>query len=255
MALIGKRAAFFDVDNTLIRGSTIYFLGRGMYQRGYFTKKDISRFVLANLRFRLTGKENKEEIARFQKSATDFIGGHSVKDIEAIAQEIYDEYVSPAIWQGTIEIAQKHLSSDEEVWLVTAAPEDMAVVIAKRLGFTGALGSKAEIKNGAYTGAMLGALLHGKEKANAVQDLAQLTGLNLAECYAYTDSHNDLPLLQCVGRPSAINPDAILGLRAMAEGWPIYDFRRARFIGRAVSPIVVRLAALMTWLTPRRKRS
>ena len=255
MALTVKRAAFFDVDNTLIRGSTIYFLGRGMYQRGYFTKKDISRFVLANLRFRLTGKENKEEIARFQKSATDFIGGHSVKDIEAIGQEIYDEYVSPAIWQGTIEIAQKHLSSNEEVWLVTAAPEDMAVLIAKRLGLTGALGSKAEIKDGAYTGAMLGALLHGKEKVVAVQDLAQRTGLNLAECYAYSDSHNDLPLLQCVGHPSAINPDAILGLRAMAEGWPIYDFRKARFIGRAISPLVVRLAALATWLTPRRKRS
>ena len=255
MALTAKRAAFFDVDNTLIRGSTIYFLGRGMYQRGYFTKKDISRFVLANLRFRLTGKENKEEIARFQKSATDFIGGHSVKDIEAIAQEIYDEYVSPAIWQGTIEIAQKHLSSNEEVWLVTAAPEDMAVLIAKRLGLTGALGSKAEIKDGAYTGAMLGALLHGKEKVIAVQDLAHRTGLDLAECYAYSDSHNDLPLLQCVGHPSAINPDAILGLRAMAEGWPIYDFRKARFIGRAISPLVVRLAALVTWLTPRRKRS
>jgi HAD superfamily hydrolase (TIGR01490 family) len=254
MALTVKRAAFFDVDNTLIRGSTIYFLGRGMYQRGYFTKKDISRFVLANLRFRLTGKENKEEIARFQKSATDFIGGHSVRDIEAIGQEIYDEYVSPAIWQGTIEIAQKHLSSNEEVWLVTAAPEDMAVLIAKRLGLTGALGSKAEIKDGAYTGAMLGALLHGKEKVIAVQDLAQRTGLDLAECYAYSDSHNDLPLLQCVGHPSAINPDAILGLRAMAEGWPIYDFRRARFIGRAISPMVVRLAALVTWLTPRRKR-
>ena len=254
MALTPARAAFFDVDNTLIRGSTIYFLGRGMYQRGYFTKKDISRFVLANLRFRLTGKENKEEIARFQKAATDFIGGHSVKDIEAIGQEIYDEFVSPAIWQGTIDIAQKHLLNQEEVWLVTAAPEDMAILISNRLGFTGALGSKAEIKDGSYTGAMSGALLHGKEKAVAVRDLAQRSGLNLADCYAYSDSNNDLPLLQCVGNPSAINPDAILGLRAMAEGWPIHDFRRARFIGRAISPVVVRLAALATWLTPRGKR-
>ncbi|CAB4855172.1 MAG: HAD-IB family hydrolase [Actinobacteria bacterium] len=253
MALTAKRAAFFDVDNTLIRGSTIYFLGRGMYQRGYFTKKDISRFVLANLRFRLTGKENKEEIARFQKSATDFIGGHSVKDIEAIAQEIYDEFVSPAMWQGTIDIAQKHLANKEEVWLVTAAPEDMAVLIAKRLGFTGALGSKAEINEGMYTGAMVGPLLHGKEKATAITELAKREGFNLADCYAYSDSNNDLPLLQSVGNPSAINPDAILGLRAMAEGWPIHDFRRARFIGRALSPIVVRLAALATWLTPRRK--
>ena len=99
MALTVTRAAFFDVDNTLIRGSTLYFLGKGMYQRGYFTKKDVSRFVLANLRFRLTGKENKEEIQRFQDAATDFIGGHSVEDIEKIAQEIYDQYVSPALWK------------------------------------------------------------------------------------------------------------------------------------------------------------
>lgn len=254
MALTTKRAAFFDVDNTLIRGSVIYFLGRGMYQRGYFTKKDISRFVLANLRFRLTGKENKDEIQRFQDAATDFIGGHNVKDIEAIAQEIYDEYVSPAMWQGTIDIAQALEAEGIEVYLVTAAPEDMAVLIAKRLGLTGALGSKAEIENGTYTGRMNGALLHGKEKAIAVTELAKEKGFNLSECFAFSDSNNDLPLLLCVGHPSAINPDALLGLRAMAEGWPIHDFRRARFIGKAISPLVVRLAALGTWLTPRKRR-
>jgi HAD superfamily hydrolase (TIGR01490 family) len=253
MALTGKTAAFFDVDNTLIRGSTIYFLGRGMYQRGYFTKKDISRFVLANLRFRLTGKENKEEIARFQDAATDFIGGHNVKDIETIAQQIYDEFVSPAMWQGTIDIAQTHIANGVEVYLVTAAPEDMATLIAKRLGLTGALGSKAEIKDGLYTGHMNGALLHGKEKAVAVRELAEKKGFDLTECFAYSDSNNDLPLLQCVGHPSAMNPDALLGLRAMAEGWPIHDFRRARFIGRAISPIVVRIAAIGTWLTPRKR--
>lgn len=253
MALTGKRAAFFDVDNTLIRGSTIYFLGRGMYQRGYFTKKDISRFVLANLRFRLTGKENKEEIARFQSAATDFIGGHNVKDIEEIAQQIYDEFVSPAMWQGTIDIAQTHIANGVEVYLVTAAPEDMATLISTRLGLTGALGSKAEIKDGLYTGQMNGALLHGKEKAVAVRELAEKKGFNLEDCFAYSDSNNDLPLLQCVGHPSAINPDALLGLRAMAEGWPIHDFRRARFIGRAISPIVVRIAAIGTWLTPRKR--
>ena len=253
MALTGKTAAFFDVDNTLIRGSTIYFLGRGMYQRGYFTKKDISRFVLANLRFRLTGKENKEEIARFQDAATDFIGGHNVKDIETIAQQIYDEFVSPAMWQGTIDIAQTHIANGVEVYLVTAAPEDMATLIAKRLGLTGALGSKAEIKDGLYTGQMNGALLHGKEKAVAVRELATNKGFDLEDCFAYSDSNNDLPLLQCVGHPSAINPDALLGLRAMAEGWPIHDFRRARFIGRAISPIVVRIAAIGTWLTPRKR--
>jgi HAD superfamily hydrolase (TIGR01490 family) len=253
MALTPNRVAFFDVDNTLIRGSTLYFLGKGMYKRGYFTKADISRFVLANLRFRLTGKEKKEEIKRFQDAATDFIGGHNVLEIHSIGQEIYDEYVSPACWQGTINIAQKHLSAGEEVWLVTAAPEDMAVLIAKNLGFTGALGSKAEIHDGKYTGQMLGNLLHGKEKAVAIAALAKEKGFDLAECYAYSDSHNDFPLLEAVGHPSAINPDAILSLRALAEGWPIHDFRRARFIFKLIGPTVSRLAAAGIWLAPRRR--
>ena len=115
MALTKKRVAFFDVDNTLLKGSTLFFLGRGMYQRGFFTKRDVSAFVLANLRYRLTGKENKSEIERFQNAACEFIKGHDVKKIEIIGNEIYEGYVSPAIWQGTVDIARRHLAQGEEV--------------------------------------------------------------------------------------------------------------------------------------------
>jgi HAD superfamily hydrolase (TIGR01490 family) len=253
MSLTQQRAAFFDVDNTLVRGSTIYFLGRGMYQRGFFTKADISRFVLANLRFRLTGTEKQDEINRFQNSAQEFIGGHNVNEIKAVAQEIYDEYVSPALWEGTIEIAQRHLNDGVEVWLVTAAPDDMATLIAERLGFTGALGSKAAIKDGFYTGEMNGPLLHGREKATAIKELARERGFDLEECFGYSDSHNDLPLLLTVGNPSVINPDAILRIRALKEKWPINDFRRMRFLNRLLGPMVSRAAWLGTRLTPRRK--
>jgi HAD superfamily hydrolase (TIGR01490 family) len=253
MSLTQQRAAFFDVDNTLVRGSTIYFLGRGMYQRGFFTKADISRFVLANLRFRLTGTEKQDEINRFQESAQDFIGGHSVTEIHTVAQEIYDEYVSPALWEGTIEIAQRHLNDGVEVWLVTAAPEDMATLIAQRLGFTGAIGSKAAIKDGFYTGEMNGPLLHGREKATAIKELAREHGFDLETCFGYSDSHNDLPLLLTVGNPSVINPDAILRIRALKEKWPIHDFRRMRFVNRLLGPMVSRAAWLGTRLTPRRK--
>jgi len=253
MALTSKRAAFFDVDNTLVRGSTLYFLGRGMYQRGFFTKADISRFVVANIRFRMTGTEKADVIQKFQNAATDFIGGHAVADIKKIGEEIYDEFVSPKLWQGTFEIAQSHLDKGEEVWLVTAAPQDMANIIAQRLGLTGALGSKAHIENGIYTGTLDGKLLHGIEKAIAIQELARIHGFDLENCYSYSDSHNDIPLLQAVGHPCAINPDAILKIRAMAEGWPIHDFRRARFINRLLGPAVSRLAALAALLTPRKR--
>ncbi|MBM3731289.1 MAG: HAD-IB family hydrolase [Actinobacteria bacterium] len=254
MALIQKRVAFFDVDNTLLKGSTLFFLGRGMYQRGFFTKKDISAFVLANLRYRLTGKENKDEIVRFQNAACEFIKGHDVVEIEKIGQEIYEEYVSPAIWQGTVEIAQEHLAKGEEVWLVTATPVDMANLMAKRLGFTGALGTKAETRDGTYTGKMIGNLLHGREKAVAIKELSQSEGFDLKNCYAYSDSHHDIPLLEAVGSPRVINPDTLLEIRAYRDNWPVYDFRRARKLKKFIGPTAGRLAAFASLISPRRLR-
>ncbi len=254
MAPTPKRAAFFDVDNTLIRGSALYFLGKGMYQRGFFTKADISRFVLANLRFRFSGKEKPEEMKRLQNAATNFIKGQKATDIATLAQAVYDEHVSPALWQGTIDIAQTHLSNDEEVWLVTAASQEMAQVICQKLGFTGALGTRAAVKDGVYTGELIGNLLHGREKAIAIKELAVERGFDLSECYAYSDSHNDLPLLLAVGHPSAINPDAVLRIRALRESWPIHDFRRAQTLNRALGPLVSWFAAIGVLLTPRRNK-
>jgi HAD superfamily hydrolase (TIGR01490 family) len=252
--MAARSAAFFDLDNTMVRGSTLYFLGRAMYQRGFFSKADISKFVVANVRFRLTGTEKPEVIERFQKAATDFIGGHDVKEIYTIAQSVYDEYVSPALIQGTIEIAKKHLSEDTEVWLVTAAPEDMAKLIADRLGFTGALGTKVCIDNGKYVGKLDGKILHGVEKARAVRELAAARGFSLNNCHAYSDSASDFPLLLSVGTPHAINPDARLRIKALAENWEIVDFRKFRKLNRWLGPAVSRFVALGAWLTPRSKR-
>jgi phosphoserine phosphatase len=129
----------------------------------------------------------------------------------------------------------------------------MANIIAQRLGLTGALGSKACIEDGTYTGELEGKLLHGMEKAIAIQNLAKDHGFDLQECYSYSDSHNDIPLLQAVGNPCAINPDAILRIRALAEGWPIHDFRKARFVNRLLGPAVSRIAAAITYVVPRKR--
>ena len=249
------RIAFFDVDNTITRGSTLYFLGKGMYNRGFFTKRDIGAWVLANIRFRMTGTEKSEVISRFQKAATDFIGGHDVKEIRIIGEQIYSEFVSPSIWQGTIELAKEHLSSGDEVWLVTASPEDFANLIAERLGFTGAIGTKAEINDGKYTGNLNGKLLHGKEKAIAITELTKVRGINLKDCFAYSDSHNELPLLSAVGHPRAINPDAKLRIIAFAQSWPVHDFRRLRWLNRFVGPFISRLAGFWVFSTSGIRRS
>ena len=247
------RAAFFDVDNTILRGSTIYFLGKGMYKRGFFTKADISRFMVANLRFRLTGQEKPDEIDRFKKAAADFVGGHQVSDLLAIGQEIYDEYVYPKLWQDAIKIATQHITEGDEVWLVTATPEHMADIMAKNLGLTGAIGTKAEVRDGIFTGNLVGNLLHGEEKALAIQKLAQEKNFDLKECFAYSDSHNDLPLLLAVGHPCAINPDALLRIRALKEKWKIYEFRRLRWINRILGPAISKFAYISSYLMPRRR--
>ena len=249
--MAARSAAFFDLDNTMVRGSTLYFLGRAMYKRGYFSRADISKFVVANVRFRLTGTEKPEVIAKFQEAAVDFVGGHKLVELYEIAQSVYDEYVSPALIQGTIEIAKQHLSEGNEVWLVTAAPEDMAKLIADRLGFTGAIGTKVAIEDGKYLGHLNGKILHGVEKARAVRELAAERGFSLTNCHAYSDSASDFPLLQSVGTPHAINPDARLRIKALAENWDLVDFRKFRKLNRWLGPAVSRFVALGALLTPR----
>ena len=137
---------------------------------------------------------------------------------------------------------------------VTATPEALAHLIALRLGFTGALGTKAEAKDGAYTGKMIGALLHGKEKARAIKELATAQGIDLANSYAYSDSHHDIPLLEAVGNPRAINPDTILQIRAIRDNWQIHDFRRARAIKAFFGPIAARIVAMAVFVSPPKSR-
>ena len=252
--MTAKTAAFFDVDNTLIKGSTIFFLSRGMYQRGFFSKREVSAFMLANLRYRLTGKENPEEINKFRDAAQSFVKGHKVDEIMSIGSDVYDKYVSQRLWEGTIDIAKSHIANGVEVWLVTAAPQQMAELIADRLGFTGALGTVAESKDGIFTGKMIGEMLHGKSKAEAVMKLANDRGIDLAQSYAYSDSHHDIPLLSSVGKPQAINPDTLLQIKCIKECWPIHEFRRARRVGALSAPLLSRGLYALTLVKPRRRQ-
>jgi len=254
MALQPKRVAFFDIDNTLVRGSSLYFLSKAMYQRGFFNKRDIAAFVLANLRYQLVGERNQDEVDRIQSAALRVVAGHNVQELLDMGNDVYERYVSPALWQGTLEIAQEHLTRGEEVWLVSASPVEMADLIAKRLGFTGALGTCAEEINGQYTGKINGHLLHGTEKARAITKLASEKNIDLNNSYGYSDSHNDIPLLEAVGKPCVINPDTLLRIRAAKDHWPIYDFRRGRWFKKIVSPVINRAAAVAGALNPALRR-
>jgi HAD superfamily hydrolase (TIGR01490 family) len=225
-------AAFFDVDNTMMQGASIFHLARGLHRRKFFTTKDIAKAAWQQAYFRLIGVEDPGHVAEARSSALTFIAGHSVEDLQRIVEEIFDEAMAHRIWPGTRALAQMHLDQGQRVWLVTAAPVEVARIIAGRLGLTGALGTVAEERDGVYTGELVGDMLHGQAKAEAVRSLAELEGLDLGRCSAYSDSYNDLPMLSMVGDPCAINPDARLREHAKTQGWRIRDYRVGRKAAR-----------------------
>ncbi|WP_447644677.1 HAD family hydrolase [Nocardioides zeae] len=226
-------AAFFDVDNTLMQGASIFHLAKGLYKREFFTTREIAGAVWKQAYFRVVGVEDPEHVADARNSALGFIAGHTVGELESLAEEIFDEAMAMRIWPGTRALAQLHLDRGQRVWLVTAAPVEIATIIARRLGLTGALGTVAEHDDdGVYTGRLVGEMLHGPAKSEAVTALAAREGLDLARCSAYSDSFNDLPLLGLVGDPCAINPDSRLRAHAREQGWRVRDYRTGRKAAR-----------------------
>jgi HAD superfamily hydrolase (TIGR01490 family) len=226
-------AAFFDVDNTIMQGASIFHLARGLHRREFFTTRDILSAAWKQAYFRFAGVEDPEHVAEARASALAFIEGHTVSELESLSEEIFDEGMAHRIWPGTRALAQLHLDQGQRVWLVTAAPVEIATIIARRLGLTGALGTVSEHVDGVYTGRLVGEMLHGPAKAEAVTALAEREGLDLSRCSAYSDSYNDLPMLTLVGDPVVINPDNRLRDHARAQGWRIRDYRTGRKAARA----------------------
>jgi HAD superfamily hydrolase (TIGR01490 family) len=226
-------AAFFDVDNTVMQGASIFHLARGLHRRKFFTTRDLLGAAWMQVYFRVVGVEDPEHVAEARNSALSFIAGHTVAELEDLGEEIFDEGMAHRIWPGTRALAQLHLDEGQRVWLVTAAPIEIAQIIARRLGLTGAMGTVSEHLDGIYTGRLVGDLLHGPAKAEAILALAAREGLDLARCSAYSDSVNDLPMLGLVGDPCAINPDAKLRAHAREHGWRIHDYRTGRKAARA----------------------
>jgi len=237
-------AAFFDVDNTVMQGASIYYLARGLAQRKFVTARDLRRFALQQVRFRLFGAEDAGHMHSAREAALSFVAGHEVAEVVALGEEVFEEVMSDKIWPGTRALASKHLEAGQRVWLVTATPVELATIIAKRLGLTGALGTVSEVRDGVYTGRLVGEPLHGPAKAEAVRALALRENLDLERCAAYSDSANDIPMLSLVGHPYVINPDRELRRHAKQQGWRIRDFRTGRKAARIGVPTAAGLGAV-----------
>jgi len=231
-------AAFFDVDNTMMMGASLFWFARGLAARKYFTSRDVASFVWQQAKFRIAGSESATDMHTIRDNALAFVAGREVQEIVDAGEEIYDELMAERVWSGTRALAQQHLDAGQRVWLVTATPVELASIIAHRLGLTGALGTVSEIVDGRYTGRLVGEMMHGESKAQAVRALAEREGLDLTRCTAYSDSTNDLPMLTLVGSAVAVNPDSELRAVARSRGWTVKDFRTGRKAAKVGIPTV-----------------
>jgi HAD superfamily hydrolase (TIGR01490 family) len=225
---MGQRAAFFDLDRTIVPGSSLFLLARGMYARDYYRVRDILRFAGGQLKFRISG-ESESGVNRSREAALEFVAGRTREELQQMGREIAEERIIPRVYEGITKVVEYHRNAGDLTYLTTASPQELAEMVAASLEMTGALGTRAEVSDdGRYTGRLVGDILHGPAKAAAVAALAERYDIDLSESYAYSDSINDLPLLELVGHPHAVNPDQELRRAARERSWPVFELRTRR---------------------------
>ena len=254
-----RRAAFFDLDKTLIPGSSLFLLARGAFDRDILRVRDIVRFGWGQLMFRLVG-ERTRNMERSRQSTLEFVTGRSQQELKEWGREIAEERILPIVYQDIVRIIDGHKERGDLTFLLTAAPIELAEMISEALGMTAAAGTVSEVDaDGFYTGRVI-EVVHGPAKAKAAERIAAEHGVDLLECAAYSDSINDLPLLETVGYPHAVNPEYELRRIALTRGWPIHELRTRRTAlligipaGLGGVAVFVSGTAVGAWLERRRR--
>ena len=214
--------AFFDLDKTLIEGSSAIHFGRAAYRHGLMTRTQLARDLWANIRFRMRGSTDAGSEALRQR-ILDAIAGTRVRDLERLGHEVLAG-VLPRVYPEVLREAYEHQDAGRPVFIVTAASHEMAELMAHVLAFDGGIGTRSEVRDGVYTGRPDGPFTYRDGKAEAMRERAAAEGIDLSESYAYSDSESDLPMLRVVGHPVAVNPDTELERVARVEGWRIMRF-------------------------------
>ena len=171
------------------------------------------------------------------------MAGHSRQEIMAISEQVCD-LLEKKLFPQAQGLIKRHLAAGHDIWLISAAPAELPQMLAERLGLTGGIGTQIAVKDGVYQPQLASELMHSQGKRETVIALAKERGYDLTQCFAYSDSDNDMPLLTLVGKPSAINPDIWLRVRAFQRGWPVIDFRRRSRISKILQKVKARRRGL-----------
>jgi HAD superfamily hydrolase (TIGR01490 family) len=223
-AELGRGAAFFDLDRTLMAGSSGLYWARAARGAGLLTRRRIARYGWENVKFRLRGSTD-QATDRVRREVGEMISGQRVVDLQRLAPKVLAG-VLPRLYPQMLEVAHAHQDAGRPVYICTAASQEMAEMLAHVLSFDGALGARSEVVDGRYTGRSAGPFTYREGKSVAMRELAAAEGIDLAASYAYSDSESDLPMLRTVGHPVVVNPDAELRRVARQEGWEIMRFEQ-----------------------------
>jgi HAD superfamily hydrolase (TIGR01490 family) len=221
---VGARrgAAFFDLDRTLLRRSSTLALAPAFRRHGVITRSQVAKAAFWQLLFVMRGT-SKERVRSASEEGLMLLRGYTPERMRSLVAESLETVLRPLVYDEPLRLLERHREQGEPSYIVSAALQEVVEAIADDLGFEGALGTICEVEDGAYTGRSIRSL-HGDNKAAAVRELAQAEGLDLAVSTAYSDSHTDLPFLEVVGNPVAVNPDRELRRVAAARGWPVLRF-------------------------------
>jgi len=217
-------AAFFDLDRTLMAGSSAFQFGRAAYKAGLVSRRRLIGDAWENVKFRLHGSTDEgTEALRERIGRT--LEGVRVRDLQRLAPDVLAG-VLPRVYPQMLAIAYRHQDAGRPIFICTAASQELAELMAIVLTFDGAVGSVAEVVDGHYTGRPGGPFTYREGKAQALRELARREGIDLAASWAYSDSESDLPMLRAVGHPVVVNPDAELARVAREEGWEVMRFEQ-----------------------------
>jgi HAD superfamily hydrolase (TIGR01490 family) len=220
----GTGAAFFDLDKTLMAGSSGVFFARAAYETGMISRRRLVMDVYENVRFRLLGSTD-DRADDVRKRVGEMIAGVRVRDLERLSPRVLSG-VLPRLYPEMLERAYAHQDAGMPVYILTAASQEMADLLAHVLSFDGGLGSRSEIVDGHYTGRPAGPFNYREGKVLSMREVSERETIDLRASFAYSDSESDLPMLRAVGHAVVVNPDAVLRRIALEEGWEVIELDR-----------------------------
>lgn len=264
----GMEAAFFDLDKTVIAKASVPAFGKTLYDEGLISRRVLLRAAVGHLIFLQFGASHTR-LERMRRSAMTVVRGWERERMERIVREALSEVLEPIIYREALELIEEHQAAGRWVVIVSSAPQEIVRPLAEFLGVDDSIASRASVdSNGKYTGE-LEFYAYGPFKADAIAEMAKEKDIDLAESYAYSDSQTDIPMLEVVGHPVAVNPDKELLRAARANKWPIQQFshpmtlRDQRATARLrvatglmlASSVLTAVAIVAAWTLSRRSHS